>query len=618
MFDIEDFKDDLGSSRYKFQINRIQSESKETEAIESTVQKCINNLANQKKSFVIYGEPQSGKTEMMISLTAKLLDDDYKIIIVLLNDNLELLDQNITRFTKSSISPSPKKYSEVIDPEVTIGTNSWIIFCKKNSGDLQKLIDKIGNKPNKVIIDDEADYASPNAKINKDEKTKINELVEMLIGNNGSYIGVTATPARLDLNNTFDNETDHWVDFKPHSKYHGQDVFFQLNFEDKRPYHLVHLPDEGDKPSYLKTAFLNFIVSVSYLNTISPKEKHFSMLVHTSGKKDDHSKDQKNITSYFDTLYTKSDPGYKKLWNDLYESAKKKYPGHEEKIITYALRNINRYKIVLMNSETDRKNVNFSHGTTPISPFTVVIGGNIISRGVTFENLLIMFFTRDIKHKMQQDTYIQRARMFGTRHGYLEHFELHIPKNLFNNWHQCFVFHRLAIESIRTGNGAPAWLGDRKINPVASASMDKLNLNFDSGEMSFAIFDLDSKIKNIILSSESNFHKLDKIRDYLGEDYLPGHLLSFIKDGSKEFKEQSIIIHEPSTMMNYNSGGVDYANVSRQRGLLRPAINKIDYPPDTYHHLKIFYNDENKARFFYSYAGTVKFYRNVKNKAHYD
>ena len=71
-------------------------------------------------------------------------------------------------------------------------------------------------------------------------------------------------------------------------------------------------------------------------------------------------------------------------------------------------------------------------------------------------------------------------------------------------------------------------------------------------------------------------------------------------------------------MMNYNSGGVDYANVSRQRGLLRPAINKIDYPPDTYHHLKIFYNDENKARFFYSYAGTVKFYRNVKNKAHYD
>ena len=617
MFDIEDFQKNLDSSRYKFQINRIQSENKDTDAIESTVNKCLDNLANQKKSFVIYGEPQSGKTEMMITLTAKLLDDDYKIIVVLLNDNLELLDQNITRFTKSNISPSPKKYSEVIDPEVTIGNNSWIIFCKKNSGDLQKLIDKIGKKSNKVIIDDEADYASPNSKINKDEKTKINELVEKLIGNDGSYIGVTATPARLDLNNTFDNETDHWVDFKPHTKYHGQDVFFQLNFEAKRPYNLVHLPDEGDIPSYLKTAFLNFVVSVSYLNS-SSSEKNYSMLVHTSGKKDDHSKDLKNIIKYFDALYTDSNPGYKKLWNDLYNSAKNKFPGHEEKIISYALSNINRHKIILMNSESDRKNVNFSHGTTPMCPFTIVIGGNIISRGVTFENLLIMFFTRDIKHKMQQDTYIQRARMFGTRHGYLEHFELHIPKSLFNNWHQCFVFHRLAIESIRSGNGAPAWLGDRKINPVASSSVDKFNLNFDSGEMSFEIFQHDNNLKDIIKSSQSNFRKLDKIKDYLGEGCLPNHLLSFIKNGSKEFKEQSIIIHEPSTMMNYNSGGVDYENVSREKGLLRPAINKVNFPPNTYHHLKIFYNNENKARFFYSYSGIVKFYRNEKNVINYD
>jgi hypothetical protein len=282
------------------------------------------------------------------------------------------------------------------------------------------------------------------------------------------------------------------------------------------------------------------------------------------------------------------------------------------------LNNINRHTIVLMNSESDRKNVDFSHGTTPISPFTVVIGGNIISRGVTFENLLIMFFTRDIKHKMQQDTYIQRARMFGTRHGYLEHFELHIPQNLFNNWHQCFVFHRLAIESIRSGNGAPAWLGDRKINPVAASSIDKLNLNFDSGEMSFAIFDLDNTIKNIISSLQSNFIKLDKINEYLGEDCLPGHLLSFIKNGSKMFKDQSVIIHEPSSMMNYNSGGVDYENVSREKGLLRPAINKITFPPNTYHHLKIFYNDHNKARFFYSYSGIVKFYRNIKNRINYD
>ena len=76
-----------------------------------------------------------------------------------------------------------------------------------------------------VVIDDEADYATPNAKINQGTKTRINELVGQLIGTDGYYIGVTATPARLDLNNTFKNDTEKWVNFPPHSKYTGQDLF---------------------------------------------------------------------------------------------------------------------------------------------------------------------------------------------------------------------------------------------------------------------------------------------------------------------------------------------------------------------------------------------------------
>ena len=78
------------------------------------------------------------------------------------------------------------------------------------------------------MIDDEADYASPNAKINSGECTAINELITQLLGEHGIYIGVTATPARLDLNNTFDNDSSLWVDFPPHNKYTGQDDFFPL------------------------------------------------------------------------------------------------------------------------------------------------------------------------------------------------------------------------------------------------------------------------------------------------------------------------------------------------------------------------------------------------------
>ncbi len=41
-----------------------------------------------------------------------------------------------------------------------------MLFCKKNGSDLRKLIEKIGKIPKIVVIDDEADYASPNAKVN--------------------------------------------------------------------------------------------------------------------------------------------------------------------------------------------------------------------------------------------------------------------------------------------------------------------------------------------------------------------------------------------------------------------------------------------------------------------
>jgi putative transposase len=87
-----------------------------------------------------------------------------------------------------------------------------------------------------------------------------------------------------------------------------------------------------------------------------------------------------------------------------------------------------------MNSERDR-NVDFKSATSPAALYTIIIGGNIVSRGVTFENLLSMFFTRDAKHKIQQDTYIQRARMFGSRKAHVPYFELTIPNKLYLDWH---------------------------------------------------------------------------------------------------------------------------------------------------------------------------------------
>ena len=99
--------------------------------IERTIKEAIKNISSGYKSFVIYGEPQSGKTEMMIALAAKLLDVGNKIIIVLLNDNLRLLNQNLDRFKRSGIDPTPVDISEILEEE--IGEKRWIIFSKKIS-----------------------------------------------------------------------------------------------------------------------------------------------------------------------------------------------------------------------------------------------------------------------------------------------------------------------------------------------------------------------------------------------------------------------------------------------------------------------------------------------------
>jgi type I site-specific restriction-modification system R (restriction) subunit len=225
------------SGRYEKQLTRLKTKGIATNCIEEAVKGAVENLKTAKKSsLIIYGEPQSGKTEMMICLTAKLLDDGHKTIVHLMNDSVDLLTQNLKRFKGSGLAPAAKNSSELLNTTKNLKTQEAVIFCK-NARDLEKLMERLAGVKSVVVIDDEADYASPNSKINKGTKTKINKLVGELIGPTGYYAGVTATPARLDLNNTFQNDTEKWVNFPAHSKYTGQDVFFPLD-EKKISYRL--------------------------------------------------------------------------------------------------------------------------------------------------------------------------------------------------------------------------------------------------------------------------------------------------------------------------------------------------------------------------------------------
>lgn len=288
-FNINDFCGaQTHSDQYQRQLHRLRAAGNSTECIEEAVQGSLSNLANGgQKAFVIYGEPQSGKTEMMICLTAKLLDDGHRFVVHLLNDSVDLLGQNLERFHGSGLAPSAQTFKEIRDPSVNVRAGQFVVFCKKNGSDLRQLINKIDGLSGVIVIDDEADYASPNARVNRNDKTPINELIGRIIGDTGHYIGVTATPARLNLNNTFKNDSRLWVKFPPHPQYTGQDEFFPMDFsgEDMNSlkYRLTMLSDKGDDPKHERRALFGFLIDVAHLNISNGEDQNYSLLIHTSG-----------------------------------------------------------------------------------------------------------------------------------------------------------------------------------------------------------------------------------------------------------------------------------------------------------------------------------------------
>ncbi|MBL1255429.1 Z1 domain-containing protein [Methylocystis sp. Sn-Cys] len=607
-FDIKRFrKSDSPTDQYERQLKRLRDSNKEVSSIEAAVGEAVRNISKlDGRSFVIYGEPQSGKTEMMICLSAKLLDEGFDFILHLLNDSVDLLGQNLGRFKSSGLAPAARNFSEILDPAVKLNGQRHVVFCKKNGNDLRKLIDKIKGIKKIVVIDDEADYASPNAKINSGSKSAINQFITQILGSDGIYIGVTATPARLDLNNTFENDSRLWVNFPPHSKYTGQDTFFPLDGEVN--YHLTLLPDSGSDQKYARQALFGFLVNAAYLNLyVNNKEKNYSMLVHTSGKKVDHKSDWSTMHNALVALATQDDSTFEKYTRYVWDLCKKRYPDADpDQVTSYILENIARYAIIILNSERDWKD-NSSAATNPTSLFTIIIGGNIVSRGVTLDNLISMFFTRDVQHKIQQDTYIQRARMFGSRGDYLRFFELTIPGALYLDWHRCFVFHRLALSAIREGYGSLVWLGDHRISAIATSSIDRSTVDLDRGEMSFSLFDYKTEIE-ALLRGGSAFDKMEQLAKILDETAFPEYLRRYIQRMAGS--SSAIVVHPPTDISGYkDADGLDKRNIIRKRGFI--GKSQIDRHPNALHHLVIFHNGGKKARLFYKFVGSIQFIKNT-------
>ncbi len=610
------FEAGTSAARYKDRIQSLKEQGFNTTHIEQGVETVKTKIKSGASSFVVYGEPQSGKTEFMIALTCALLDEGKQTIFVIMNDNTTLEIQNFRRFKEApEINPTPMRHHEFLDlqDEDKRTNKQRVVFCRKNSKNLEKLLIEARFLKDRVVIDDEADYASPNSKINKKEISQINLKVGQLghLDKGGIYIGVTATPGRLDLNNTFANETNDWVSLTSHEKYVGRRFFFPVSKADQdlSSFILEKQPEDGEAPKHLEQSFLRFLAKVAIRNLgIDQQRTKYSMLIHTDGTKEAHRRDkaeiEKLISNFDSGSRTKQEKYF--LYISTYVSALDDRFKHGQEpldVLKYLKENIGRRNVLVINSENDHDNVDAC--CNPRDLFTFAIGGNIVSRGLTFNNLLTFFFSRNVKSKLQQNTYVQRARMFGTRE-YANWIELSIPESLYNDWYQCFYDHELSVQSIF--NGGKLHFSSQRTSSADAASIDKQYVSRDSGEISpWKKFELTEVLRQqLALIKNKPIEGLQKLlRDgLLPEAAIDSAFLDYIDEIEDGNQESAAIIEMPGSFF-FTTNMRPQLNVEtlmRDRGGLIAGLIKGRSKYTTKAHVFLITTDGVDARFIYRAA----------------
>ena len=206
--------------------------------------------------------------------------------------------------------------------------------------------------------------------------------------------------------------------------------------------------------------------------------------------------------------------------------------------------------------------------------------------------------------------------MFGARNAYKDSFQLWIPDELLANWSKCFEFHKLAVEAMRSGAGAPVWLSDHKTTPTAAASIDRSSVDFEGGEMSFGIFDFDEVKHGELMNrnGQSDTEMLNALKEVFSDTEFPDYVQKYLIQNLAR-RNSRVSFHQASS---FGQRAKTYtpeerASIRRKKGIFATNEYNRSEIPSAMHHLKIFYNDDRKARLFYKInESTIRFIQSRK------
>lgn len=429
--------------------------SEEVEDIKKTATevsgKWVNPLSGGKEEIngLVYGLVQSGKTGVLSVTGAIGADEGYKTIIVLTSDNDPLYDQTLGRVQEAFPGMDILGKNDFKDPKAfleRIRSGTCAIVTTKNSSRLKTLIEnfKKGNVRGLtcLIIDDEADQASPNTRANRDDGSisAINERISDLrtFFDKNTYLQVTATPQALFLQgpkHTF--RPKFTVLSHPGHDYVGGDDFFGGDSKLVKEFDLedISILAAGSQPSprlelpaSLIQALDTFMVGATFKRT-KDADQNCAFLCHVSTRTDDHRHIESLLRSYKTDLagaLRKKDARTIERLKVAYNELCTTHEGLKGTSFQSIIESIEFLSpgitVKLVNGETDED-------VAVRSPYNLFVGGNKLGRGVTIKNLLVSYYGRNPK-KPQADTVLQHARMYGYRRKDIGLLRLFLPPEL--------------------------------------------------------------------------------------------------------------------------------------------------------------------------------------------
>lgn len=426
---------------------------------------------NKKKGLVV-GHVQSGKTANYAAVIAKAGDAGYRIGIVMSGIHNNLRKQTQVRLNHDLCIPElwdPLTNSEADFGSVPNGTARvasklhMLAVVKKNGSRLERLRDWLHNIPIEarkacpiLLIDDEADQATPNSRAALDEMSRINELIREVWSEipTGTYVGYTATPfANVFMDPNDETEmypSDFIVDLPRPDEYYGAERIFGMPLhvsEDESSDGLDMdrlIPDvevndlnapsnKADRTAWkpdlsrsLETATRWFLLATAARRAREGIAAHSSMLVHATSFVDPHFRTKELLDELLDQLiYELEDEGtsrFRSVWEAEYLRVSP-VNGLAQIVwedVALNLEDVLRSTRVVVDngSSTDRLEYGrLGPDGVELVETVIAVGGSTLSRGLTLEGLVVSYFTRSAR---TYDTLLQMGRWFGYRPGYEE------------------------------------------------------------------------------------------------------------------------------------------------------------------------------------------------------